>query len=52
MLKIQMGNATAVMLDAIPEIIWPSQIMKSPLMPLGRRIEKSNFRIAQWRSIS
>src|SRR5215211_3797706 len=45
-LNTQMRKATAVMLEAIPETIWPSQIMKRPLIPFGRRKEKFNVRIA------
>src|SRR5512139_3863867 len=47
-LKIQMGSATAVMLEAIPETSWPSQMINNPLMPFGRGNEKSEFLIVQW----
>src|SRR5215207_2255815 len=46
MLNIQIGSATAVMLEAIPETTCPSQIMKRPLIPFGRRKGKFNFHIA------
>jgi hypothetical protein len=45
MLKIQMGNATEVMLEAIPETICPSQMTKRPLIPCGRRKDRFNVRI-------
>jgi hypothetical protein len=44
-LKIQMGSATEVMLEAIPETICPSQMMKRPLIPFGRRKDRLNVRI-------
>lgn len=36
-LKIHAGIAKNVMLEAMPEIICPSQMTKSPLKPAGRR---------------
>jgi hypothetical protein len=45
MLNIQMGNATLVMLEAMPETICPSQIMKSPRIPFGRCNAKFSFDI-------
>jgi hypothetical protein len=48
MLKIQIGSATDVILEAIPETTCPSQIMTSPFIPFGRGKEKSGFLIAEW----
>jgi hypothetical protein len=40
-----MGSATAVMLEATPDTICPSQITCNPLIPFGRGNDKSGLLI-------